>query len=399
MFLPYRNQNPPETFPFATVCLIVANVVLYFATSVNGLVIKEDIALNFGTSLANFHWYQLISSMFLHGGPFHLIGNMWFLYLFGFAVEGRLKAPKFLILYFLAGFAGDALHLLLVGQMAPKVPMIGASGAIMGVMGAAMYMFPHATVDVAWTFWWRFGTSEWKLWWVGLYYVAFDILEAVITTTAKVSGGVANLAHLGGVATGFLLPAIMRVKRDDEQMADAKSTLYMTNDITLLSERELRDLHRVNPTRPDITLQWLNKSIFSSHSTSRDEAVKAFHQMFPRIIVSEPIALVCQAVNGLLLSDPNALTPAQMGRVASRAEKEGQFAPALQLYRTIANDPRATSTDIEGASFRVAMLLESAFQDYGQAKEWYDYIKTTFPMSPVITQVNQRLQFLTTKSV
>lgn len=396
MFLPYRNQNPPESFPYATIGLIVANVVIYIFTSQMGLVIREDVAHNFGISIGNFHWYQLITNMFLHGGPIHLIGNMWFLYLFGFAVEGRMRTPKFLILYFLAGMLGSGAHLLISGQISPNIPAIGASGAIMGVMGSAMYMFPFSPVDVAWTFWWRFGTSEWKLWWVGCYFVGFDILEAVITTAAKVSGGVANLAHLGGVASGFLIPICMGIRRDTELISDAKSTLFMTNDVSLLSERELRDLHHINPTRSDVALHFLSKTVFGN-SPYKSEAIKAFHDQFSQILTKEPIQMVCQAVTGLLMADPVALTVAQMGRVAARAEKEGAFPQSLALHRRIVEDPRATNTDVEGSSFRIAMLFESAFQDYAQAKQWYEYLLQTFPMSPIIGQVKTRMQFLATK--
>ena len=361
-----------------------------------GLVIREDVALNFGISVGNFHWYQFVTNMFLHGGPLHLIGNMWFLYLFGFAVEGRMRTTKFLILYFLAGIVGSAAHMLIVGQMDPKIPAIGASGAIMGVMGGAMYMFPFSPVDVAWTFWYRFGTSEWKLWWVGCYYIAFDVLEAVITTTARVSGGVANLAHIGGVVSGFLIPLCMGIQRDTENVSDAKATLHLTNDISLLNERDLRDMHHLNPTRSDVALQLLSKSIFGN-SPYKAEAIKAFQDQFSQILVKEPIQPVCHAVNGLLMDNAGSLTVAQIGRVASRAEKEGQYPQAVALHRRIVDDPRATNTDIEGSCFRIAMLYESAFQDFGQACQWYEYILQRFPMSPVVSQVKGRLQVISAR--
>jgi membrane associated rhomboid family serine protease len=396
MFLPYRNQNPPESFPYATVSLIVLNIVVYVFTSQMGLVIRPEVAHNFGASVGNFHWYQMFSSMFLHSGPIHIIGNMWFLYLFGFAVEGRMRTPKFLILYFLAGILGGVAHLLIAGQISPKIPAIGASGAIMGVMGGAMYLFPHSPVDVAWTFWWRFGTSEWKLWWVGCFYIAFDLLEAFLTTTLGVSGGVANLAHLGGVASGFLIPFCMGIQRDTEELSDAKSTLFMTNDVSLLSERELRDMYHVNPTRSDVALHFLNKTVFGN-GPYRAEALKAFREQFAQIIVKEPIQIVCQVASGLLMSDPAALTVSEMGRMAARAEREGFFPNAIELHRRIVNDPRASKTDIEGSAFRIAMLMESAFQDFSQAKQWYEYILQTFPMSPIIGQVKARLQFIATR--
>jgi membrane associated rhomboid family serine protease len=396
MLLPYRNQNPPESFPYVTVSLIVANVVIYIFTSKMGLVIRDDVALNLGISVANFHWYQFFTNMFLHGDPLHLIGNMWFLYLFGFAVEGRMKTVRFIILYFLAGVIGSAAHMLIVGQMEPKIPAIGASGAIMGVIGAAIYMFPFSPVDVFWIFWYRIGTAEWKLWWVGCGYIALDILEALIRTTAKVSGGVANLAHIGGAFSGFLIPFCMGMRRDTETISDAKATLHLTNDVSLLSERDLRDLHHINPTRSDVALYLLGKTVFGN-SPYKAEAIKAFHDQFSQILAKEPIPHVCQVVNGLLMDNPQALTVSQIGRVASRAEKEGAFPEAVALHRRIVDDPRATNTDIEGSCFRIAMLYESAFQDFDQAKQWYEYILQRFPMSPVVGQVKGRLQVISAR--
>jgi hypothetical protein len=171
----------------------------------------------------------------------------------------------------------------------------------------------------------------------------------------------------------------------------------MTKDVSLLSIRDLRDLHHINPTRSDVALMLLNKVVFIANSPYMKEAVQAFQDQFNAIVTNEPIQVVCQTVSGLVMADPNALTVAQLGRVAARADREGLFPTALDLHRRIVHDPRSTKTDVEGSAFRIAMLFESAFQDYAQAKQWYKYILNTFPMSPIVTQVKARLQFLATR--
>lgn len=399
LLLPYRNQNPPESWPIATILLIVFNTTFFVLTSEYALVAQPEIVQNFGISLANFRWYQLITSMFLHGSLFHLLGNMFFLYLMGFAVEGRLKTWKFLILYFVAGLAGSALHLLIAGPSMPKIPAIGASGAIMGVMGASMYMFPHSPVDVFWWFFYRVGTMEWKMWHVGLLYIFFDLLDIFLAAISGQRGGTANFAHLGGVAAGALTCWVMRAVRDDERVSNAKATLHATNDVSLLHEKELRDLYAVNPTRPDVALHWMVKTSFVNQANSSyPEASKAFFAQFNGILDTQPIHLVCQVVNGILLNNPQSISIQQISRIAAKAERDGQFASALQFYQSIVHDARSSATDKEGAAFRVAMLFESAFNDLASAKRWYDYIGAAFPMSPIMTQVNARLAFIKSKT-
>src|SRR5689334_7360513 len=115
MFIPYRCKNPPESFPWATCGLIAANVFVYVCTTRVGLVIKEPVVDEYGLKFSNINFRDAFASLFLHANLLHLLGNMWFLQLFGSAVEGRLRWFKFLLTYFLAGFAGDALHLAVFG--------------------------------------------------------------------------------------------------------------------------------------------------------------------------------------------------------------------------------------------------------------------------------------------
>ncbi len=145
MLIPIRSKNPPESFPFVTILLMAANVIVYACTS-NGLEIKKKSLESLAITGHTFDFPHLISSMFLHAGIFHLAGNMLFLYLFGFAVEGRMRSFKFFLLYMLSGVAGSGLHYLFEGRLHPEIPSLGASGAIMGVLGAALVIFPFSKV-------------------------------------------------------------------------------------------------------------------------------------------------------------------------------------------------------------------------------------------------------------
>jgi membrane associated rhomboid family serine protease len=137
--LPIERHNPLSRTPWTVYLLIAANALIFFALffrpSYGGVVTR------FGFTPAEFVPLTLATSMFLHGGLLHLLGNMFFLYMFGDNVEDRLGAFRFLLLYFACGLAASMAQYL--SGPDSTVPMIGASGAISGVVGAYMVFFPR----------------------------------------------------------------------------------------------------------------------------------------------------------------------------------------------------------------------------------------------------------------
>jgi membrane associated rhomboid family serine protease len=148
-------------------------------------------------------WLTMLTHMFLHGGIVHLLGNMWFLWIFGGNVEGRLGALRYLLLYLLAGFAAAAAQVA-VGPLS-AVPMVGASGAISGVLGAYLILFPTAFV---------WALVPWivpvlpvpAVVFLVLWFVlqAYNGLGALLRETGR-GGGVAWWAHAGGFVAGVAL--------------------------------------------------------------------------------------------------------------------------------------------------------------------------------------------------
>jgi membrane associated rhomboid family serine protease len=142
---------------------------------------------------------NLITSMFLHGSWMHLLGNMWFLWLFGNNVEDSMTRPRFVIFYLLCGLAAAILQVF--ADPDSRVPMVGASGAISGVMGAYLVLYPRVRVFTLVPLGF-FITSFAVLAWVMLLYWLF--LQLVGGFTQVGSGGVAFWAHVGGFAAGVL---------------------------------------------------------------------------------------------------------------------------------------------------------------------------------------------------
>jgi membrane associated rhomboid family serine protease len=388
MLLPIRSKNPPESFPIATILLIAINIFVFAVTS-SGLVIKEDIVYEYGVSGVNVSPLTLMTSMFLHADLFHLLGNMWMLYLFGFAVEGRLRTLKFTALYLFAGLAADGLHLSVVAQIEPEVPAVGASGAIMGVMGAALYLFPFSKVDfiVGWFLYW--GIWTWRMYGVALWYLGWDILGALVASTTS---GVAHLAHIGGAIGGILFCGIIRSKRDNRDTSEAKATFDETRDLGLLSVRELASLHASNPEDTTVTLNWMYRSIRDPMGP-RSDAMDAFMRLLPRIVEEQPPLSVGFVLAGLE-GKPGTIPPKMLGATGFKCEKAGDFALAARLFESVVASPHATPADRESAMYRAAILYETALRQPQRAGHLYRQVIQHFPMSPFADQAKTRLSSL-----
>src|SRR5437660_10794721 len=151
--IPFRDNIPSRTFPLINISIIVTNVLVFFyELSLGGRGLDRLITHYGVVPAAVLAWPQsdlafaavvvpFFTSMFLHGGWLHLIGNMWYLWIFGDNVEDRLGRGKYLLLYLASGLAAALLHI--YTNIGSRMPTIGASGAIAGVMGAYFRFYPH----------------------------------------------------------------------------------------------------------------------------------------------------------------------------------------------------------------------------------------------------------------
>ncbi len=212
---PYRDENPSRALPIAVWIFCLANA----AAALYGLLAEpsyEGWLLQWGLRPADFWawrsrgpiqpWMSLAASPWLHGGLLHLLGNLWFLWIFGDNVEDQLGHPRFVIFYLSCGFLATLTHLLAAPES--TVPLVGASGAIAGVLGAYMRFFPRHRVRtlVVLIFLVYFVRVPAGLF-IGLW-LAAQVAGQYAWTHAHGGaglGGIAFAAHLGGFAAGFLL--------------------------------------------------------------------------------------------------------------------------------------------------------------------------------------------------
>ncbi|HEV2719007.1 MAG TPA: rhomboid family intramembrane serine protease [Thermoanaerobaculia bacterium] len=215
--LPLSDHNPTRTTPFVNILLIVVNVLVFFWELSLGPAIQTElfdvafIPARFWVS--PFHPLNVIGifvSMFLHGGWLHLGGNMLYLWIFGDNIEDRLGHFRYLIFYILCGIIATLAHAFF--NPASRVPSIGASGAIAGVLGAYLLLFPRAQVTTLIPIFFFITIREIPavivlgLWFVLQLFVGVTSLGVA---GAQDTGGVAVFAHIGGFVAGMALVALM----------------------------------------------------------------------------------------------------------------------------------------------------------------------------------------------
>jgi membrane associated rhomboid family serine protease len=226
---PYHDENETQRTPYVTMALIAANVFAWLgvqgagsdaalATSVCelGLIPGEltrtlppGTPFPMGEGVAcltdpGAQYFNVVTSMFLHGSWMHLLGNMWFLWLFGNNIEDSMTRPRFIAFYLLSGL-GAALAQVAADPMS-AIPMVGASGAISGVMGAYLVLFPRVRVYTMVPLGFFIQQMALPAWVMLIYWMALQFFGGITSIVAEDGGGgVAFWAHIGGFVAGVVL--------------------------------------------------------------------------------------------------------------------------------------------------------------------------------------------------
>jgi membrane associated rhomboid family serine protease len=220
MFIPLKDLNPSRTYPFVNITLILANIAVFiytigleatlphrgfesllFSYSTVPARIPAFLAGHIGFEVA---FLPLVTSMFLHSGLLHIAGNMLFLWIFGDNVEDYFGHLLYLVFYLVCGIGAGLLHVLF--NLNSTVPALGASGAISGVMGAYMLLYPRERVL---TLVFIFLIPIPAVFILG-YWFLLQFLSGINALGAGATGGVAWWAHVGGFLLGMLLTGLVR---------------------------------------------------------------------------------------------------------------------------------------------------------------------------------------------
>ncbi|HEV2985984.1 MAG TPA: rhomboid family intramembrane serine protease [Vicinamibacterales bacterium] len=218
--IPLRDIIPSRTTPYITVTIIVLNALAWLFELLLPPEALTDFLTAYGVVPASLSWPTLITSMFLHGSWSHVIGNMWYLWIFGDNVEDRVGHGRFIVFYLFCGIAAA------LGQVAmdpnSMLPTIGASGAIAGVMGAYFVLYPHSRVLTLIPFIWLQVVELPAVVLLGFWFLMqlFSAGTIAMTASSHGSGGVAFAAHVVGFVVGLAGIFVFKKREYDPWQAD-----------------------------------------------------------------------------------------------------------------------------------------------------------------------------------
>ena len=217
---PLRDTQPSYSRPLITTLIIVVNVLVFLYEFSLDDYSRNYFIARYGLIPVRLHPSAFLTSMFLHGGWMHIIGNMWFLWIFGDNVEDVLGHTKYLVFYVICGLAAAMTQV--VFNADSRLPMVGASGAIAGVMGAYLVKFPHSRIVTVVVVFFFITTVEVPAVLMLLYWFFIQLFSGVGTIgySHLSQGGTAFFAHVGGFVAGMILVNVMGTRAKYLQRRD-----------------------------------------------------------------------------------------------------------------------------------------------------------------------------------
>ncbi|HLA06397.1 MAG TPA: rhomboid family intramembrane serine protease [Anaerolineales bacterium] len=210
---PLYDTVRSHKIPFVNLLLIGANAVAFYYEIQMEPSALEGFIFTWGLIPANFlndpsnQWTTIFSSMFLHGGWFHVISNMWVLFIFGDNIEARMGGIRYLVFYLLSGTAAGLLQTFVLP--ASQVPMIGASGAVAGVLGAYLILFPHSRIASLVPVFIIFTLVEIPAFIFLVFWFISQLYSGLFAIQGEASG-IAWWAHIGGFLFGMIMVSLFR---------------------------------------------------------------------------------------------------------------------------------------------------------------------------------------------
>jgi len=385
LLLPIGTDRRLRSLPWATLALIALNVYVFFALQSGPQ--GESLALVF----TRFEWWMPITYMFAHGNLWHLGANMLFLWVFGAHAEDALGRGRYLLLYFGAGLAAALLHGISTASFYPsdlEVPLLGASGAVMGVV--ALFVLRFHGVQVRFFLWFIFPyIFSVRALWVGIVYMAWDVGWAISASGSEGIGAVAHWAHVGGFIAGAVWAWALRLPEEgtDELQADEVRSLIGSGAwaaaAALLRERLAR-----NPGDPDLHRQLA--TCYEMMRGTRQRAVEHWNEHLRLLLLAgRPDEAAARFRTLTADYQPSDFAPSTLLRIGTAFERHEDYDDALAAWLAI---PRAhrNSPQAPVATLRAAALAERT-GDLSRARKLYSAIERYWPQSPQALTARERL--------
>jgi membrane associated rhomboid family serine protease len=209
--IPYKDNNPTRIRPYVTIGIIAVNVLVFLWQVFSEGGLKESVfnygaiphnLITFDTKQPMSPFFTVLSSMFMHAGFLHLGFNMLYLWIFGNNIEDKLGHVRFSFFYLFCGIIAAYAHA--ITDPDSYIPMVGASGAVSGILGAYILLFPKATVHTVVILWFFITTVKIPALIVIGFWAIIQIVSGLLSTGVEQKGGVAWFAHIGGFLIGLL---------------------------------------------------------------------------------------------------------------------------------------------------------------------------------------------------
>ena len=366
MFIPYATNHPVRRFPVVTVTLIGINVLVYLIGAFTGS--QESMIASGGYLPGHPSLLRAVSSDFIHGGLMHLLGNMWYLWVFGIVVEDGLGPGLYLAFYFLTAFAATGLHHWFAVAFSPEsmnIPAVGASGAIAGILGVCAVRYYRTQVKI-WYLYIIFkiyhGVFSIPSWVALSLWIAPEFLGGIRAAAGGQGDGVAHWAHIGGFVLGVWLSLFFNFEKQGKHDAIMDNVSEkMQSGSALGAEAELREVLAHNPRNTEAHLR-LARALMAQSKVN--EALESYREaMRLHLIADENDAGIgiYKEISTQTLPDMD------LYMVGVAMEKEKRYLDAMEIMTRLASE--AAEPDIrEQAAMRRGKILLFGFNRAGEAK-------------------------------
>jgi membrane associated rhomboid family serine protease len=372
VFFPIGDEIPNRSRPWLTWSLIALNIAVYLAVNVPLDVAENDAGLmqvfaDWGFDQRHPLSIQLVTSMFLHGGLAHLAGNMWMLWIVGDNVEDKLGRPRFGLLYLLSGMIAAWAYVItstfapevsqVIGDQAEPIvrPLIGASGAIFGVMGTYFVFFPEARIKMLLWFFFFVQIIPVRAKWIIGIWVVQDLVLTILARGPS-AGSVATAAHVGGALFGVAAGVYLKPRVGGGGIGDAWDV--HTGFASTQDERFRTPWARLGPrmipaTPTESQLVAIEDAIAREVRAGRIDSALDLYPRYESMAREKPLPGAIQI------------------EIAHEFFRRGLPTEAYEAYqRYLETDPRGV--DVPEACFRVGVLLGRAFGNCADAREYLE---------------------------
>ncbi|MHB1455778.1 MAG: rhomboid family intramembrane serine protease [Armatimonadota bacterium] len=383
ILIPYKNDREINLFPAVTYALIAANICLYFVLlPIN----RATLAATMGFTPSHLSLLHIISSMFVHGDFWHLLWNMFFLWLFGPNVEDAVGHIEFSLLYLGSGIAAAILQVGIVHgfmQSAELIPVIGASGAISGILGVFAVRFLKTGIRVFYMYLLKYGTfTVPAMWGLGIWFMQ-QLIGGVIDISRQGSGGVAYWSHIGGMLFGMALAYGLSMSREGLHEHLISDVQKSSSDQAVDKLRKALD---TDPNNAEICLE-LGRTY--CNGDNQENAIRSFRQVVDLCLKEGDRCKATAAFAELRHHYPKAHLDARSEYQITRYLLEAKcYESALKMLDEL-SDAFPDTPEAELSLMMAGDLCINTLNDVKGAYAYYEAFCTRYPNSHLFVMVDR----------